>query len=303
MPDQIAVTGSAGRLGRAVVKDLIAAGSTVVAVDRIEIVPTNEVTFHGWDGRDVDGLAGAISRCSALIHLAAIPAPYGHPHQVVFGNNVNATFAALQAAADAKITRVVIASSGSAYGTAFAPQPSHPRYVPVDEDHPMDNADPYGLSKEVDERTAEMFTRRYPMSVAALRFHWIAEHEEQLATVDAQRQGSAQLTELVRGLWGYVDLRDAARACRLAVEAAARRPYGFAPMNIVADDILSDTPLAELISRHVPDIEIRGDLGVRRGGYAITRAAELIGWRPEHSWRDHRPPTTGAPFPLIRTPC
>ena len=60
--------------------------------------------------------------CSALIHLAAIPAPYGHPHQVVFGNNVTATFAALQAAADAKITRVVIASSGSAYGTAFSPR-------------------------------------------------------------------------------------------------------------------------------------------------------------------------------------
>ena len=286
MPDQIAVTGSAGRLGRAVVTDLIAAGYTVVAVDRIENVPADGMTFHRWDGRDVDDLAEAITRCSALIHLAAIPAPYGHPHQVVFGNNVNATYAALQAAADAKITRAVIASSGSAYGTAFAPQPSHPRYVPVDEDHPMDNADPYGLSKEVDERTAEMFTRRYPMSVAALRFHWIAERREQLATVEAQRQGSAELTELVRGLWGYVDLRDAARACRLAVEAAARRPYGFAPMNIVAADVLADVSLAELIGKHVPDIEIRADLSTRSGGYTITRAAELIGWRPDHSWRD-----------------
>ena len=303
MPDRIAVTGSAGRLGRAVVADLLAAEYAVVAVDQVEVAPVAGVTNSGWDGQDVDGLAEAILGCSALIHLAAIPAPYGHPHQVVFGNNVIATFAALQAAADAKITRAVIASSGSAYGTAFSPVPSHPRYVPVDEDHPLDNADPYGLSKEVDERTAEMFTRRYPMSVAALRFHWIAEREEQLATVQQQRQGTADLTGLMRGLWGYVDLRDAARACRLAVEAAARQPYGFAPMNIVADDIVADVPLAELISRHLPDIEVRADLGTRGGGYAITRAAELIGWRPEHSWRDPHPPTTGAPPSRIRTTC
>ena len=289
MPDRIVVTGSAGRLGRAVVLDLLTAGYTVVAVDRIEVPPAAGLTTCGWDGRDVDRLAEAIDGCSALIHLAAIPAPYGHPHQVVFGNNVLATFAALQAAADAKITRAVIASSGSVYGTAWSPFPSHPRYVPVDEDHPLDNADPYGLSKEVDERTAEMFTRRYQMSVAALRFHWITERDEQRQAVEEQRRGAADHVALARGLWGYVDLRDAARACRLAVEAAARRSYGFAPMNIVADDVLADVPLAALISEHVPDIQIRGDVDARGGGFSITRAADVIGWRPEHSWRDPLP--------------
>ncbi len=276
VPDRIVVTGSAGRLGRAVVADLLAAGYTVVAVDRIEVPPAAGLTTCGWDGRDVDRLAEAIDGCSALIHLAAIPAPYGHPHQVVFGNNVIATFAALQAAADAKITRAVIASSGSVYGTAFSPFPSHPRYVPVDEDHPLDNADPYGLSKEVDERTAEMFTRRYQMSVAALRFHWITERDEQLTSGGgaAARYGRPHVA-LVRGLWGYVDLRDAARACRLAVEAAARQSYGFAPMNIVADDMLADVPLAELISEHVPDIEIRGDVDARGGGRDHARRDRL----------------------------
>ena len=72
----------------------------------------------------------------------------------MFGNNTLATFAALQAAGAVGITRVVIASSVSAYGTAWSPRPTRARYVPVDEDHPMRAADPYGLSKEVDERTA-----------------------------------------------------------------------------------------------------------------------------------------------------
>ena len=96
----------------------------------------------------------------------------------------------------------MIASSGSVYGTAWSPFPSHPRYVPVDEDHPLDNADPYGLSKEVDERTAEMFTRRYQMSVAALRFHWITERDEQRQAVEEQRRGAADHVALARGLWG-----------------------------------------------------------------------------------------------------
>ena len=279
----IAVTGAAGKLGRAVVADLRDHDYRVVAADRVPVGNVPGVAAVEWDGRDVDGLAVAVAECSALIHLAAIPAPYGQPHQVVFGNNTGATFAALQAAADAGIRVAAIASSGSAYGTAFSPKLSHPRYAPVDEAHPLDNADPYGLSKEVDERTAEMFTRRYRMSVAALRFHWIATAEEQRDSVDRLRAGVVDEDRL-RALWGYVDLRDAARACRLAVETAVREPYGFVPMNIVAADILADEPLDQLITRHAPGIEIRGDL--TRGGFAIDRAERVIGWRPEHSWRD-----------------
>lgn len=280
---KLAVTGSAGKLGRAVVADLIAHRHAVVAADRVSGPAGEGITTVDWDGRDVDGLAAAIDGCTGLIHLAAIPAPYGHPHQVVFGNNTGATYAALQAAADAGIRIAAIASSGSAYGTAFSPELSHPRYAPVDEEHPLDNADPYGLSKEVDERTAEMFCRRYGMSVAALRFHWIATVEEQLESVAGLRAGEIDEDRL-RALWGYVDLRDAARACRLAVETAAREPYGFVPMNIVAADILADEPLTDLIGRHAPEIEVRGDLS--RGGFAIARAERVIGWRPEHSWRN-----------------
>ena len=221
-------------------------------VDRVAGRTVDGVTYVQLGRADVDDLAAAIDGCSALIHLAAIPAPYRPPAPGGVRQQHQATFAALQAAADAGITRAVIASSGSAYGTALSPEPSHPRYVPVDEDHPMNNADPYGLSKEVDERTAEMFTRRYPMSVAALRFHWIAAPR---GAARSHRRSSAAATrtstELLRGLWGYVDLRDAARACRLAVEAAARQP-----VRIRADEHRGrrhpgrDAAPAELLERH-----------------------------------------------------
>ena len=281
MTGRIAVTGAAGGLGRPVVADLVGHGYGVVAVDRVP-GEVHGVTVAPWDGRDVAGLAEAIDGCDGLVHLAAIPQAWSEPDEVVFGNNTMATFAALQAAAQVGVRRAAIASSGSAYGIAFSKKPIRFSYVPVDEDHPMRNHDPYGLSKEVDERTAAMFCRRFDMSVAALRFHWICN-----ADLQRERVGSSSphADAELRNLWGYVDFRDAARACRLALEAAARRPYGFQPMNIVAADALIERPLAEVLAEHAPDIEIRRPLGPTDGAYAIDRAREVIGWVPEHSWR------------------
>ena len=274
MRDRVAVTGSAGHLGRAVVADLQAHGYRVTGIDRPE-----------WEGRSVADLVPQLEGCSALIHLAAIPAPEGHLPEVVFANNTQATYAALEAAGSVGITRCAIASSGSAYGTAWSPQPTRFAYVPVDEDHPMTNYDPYGLSKEVDERTAAVMVRRFGMSVAALRFHWIATHE-QLVEAAAHPTVPRDVDAELRGLWGYVDVRDAARACRLAIEAAGRAPYGLVPMNIVAADSLADRPIPELLAELAPEIEIRSELGPTNGAYAIDRAAAVIGWVPQHSWRD-----------------
>lgn len=286
------VTGACGRLGTAVVAELVKHGNRVVATDRVARGTglSVGVTFVELDlGRlDLGRMARiqtAMAGCSALIHLAAIPRPYRHPDEVVFGNNTGATFAILQAAAAQGVTRAVIASSGSAYGTAWSPEPTQARYVPVDEEHPMLTADPYGLSKEVDERTAEMFCRRTGMSIAALRFHWVATVSEQQERIIAQR-GARDFAEELRELWGYVDIRDAARACRLALEAAAVEPYGFLPMNIVAADALTEEPIIDLLREHAPDIDIRQPLHERQGAFAIERARQRIGWVPKYSWRD-----------------
>lgn len=284
MTERVLVTGASGRLGRAVVADLLAAGYSVVGADRVAPVGAAGGSQVSWDGRDVGVLTDALQGCGALVHLAAIPVPVNDPAEVVFANNTQATFTALEAAARVGIPRVALASSGSAYGSAWSPRPTHARYIPVDEQHPLLNFDPYGLSKEVDERTAEMFSRRAGMSVAALRFHWIATADEQLSRV-AELRHREDWPEQLRELWGYVDVRDAARACRLALEAARERPYGFEPMNIVAADSLTDASISDLVAEHAPDIEIRTALPAGRGAFAIDKARDLIGWAPEHSWR------------------
>ncbi len=284
--ERVLVTGSSGGLGRAVTADLLAAGYEVVGADRTlpATVPAGMQPI-GWDGRDVELLVKAMSGCRALIHLAAIPVPWQHPDEVVFSNNTTATFIALQAAAQERIRRVAIASSVSAYGMPWSPQPTRASYLPLDEQHPMRNYDPYGLSKEVDERTAAMFARRHQMSVAALRFHWIATRDAQLMRVAALRSDQDWPKQL-RELWGYVDVRDAARACRLAVEASRETPFGFVPLNIVAADSLIEESIGELVAAHAGEIEVRDALPPGRGAFDIRRAREVIGWVPQHSWRD-----------------
>jgi nucleoside-diphosphate-sugar epimerase len=277
---RILVTGGSGRVGQYTIADLVAHGHEVLNADRRR--PAGDapaVRFVETDLGDVGQVAGALAGCDAVIHLGAIPAPYSHPDEVVFGNNTRATFAVLQAASLLGVKKAAIASSVSAYGTAYAPVPFGPRYAPVDEAHPLLAHDAYALSKEADERTAEMFHRRTGMQVAALRFHWVALPEE-LAALPPD--GLADPVGLARLLWGYVDARDAGAACRLAIEADG---FGFAAFNVVAADTLCTAPTEELIRRHLPETEIRAPFPGTAGGFAIEQARRLLGWEPRHSWR------------------
>ncbi|HWV34587.1 MAG TPA: NAD(P)-dependent oxidoreductase [Thermomicrobiales bacterium] len=280
----VLVTGASGRLGRVVVQELVDTGYEVRGTDRRRpepgVLPAG-VRFIESTLSDVGQVAGAASGCSAVIHLGAIPSPYSHPDEVVFTNNTQATFSVLQAASLVGIRRAAFASSVSAYGMAWAREPFLARYVPLDEAHPFIATDPYALSKEVDERTAEMFTRRDGSTIAALRFHWVAKPEEL-----AHRSGAAvehqDSSVGVRGLWGYVHIADAARACRLAIEA---EPFGFEAFNIVAADTLLDIPTEEALAKYGPEIEVRSPLPGFTSGFAIEKAKRILGWEPQHSWR------------------
>jgi nucleoside-diphosphate-sugar epimerase len=278
---RVLVTGGNGRLGTWVARELRDHGHHVVSVDRsLPATPEPGIHFRQVEMSDLGQIIGATAGSDALIHLAAIPAPYSHPDEVVFINNVGATYNALQAAMTLGIARALIASSASAYGMAWARPTFPPLYAPLDEDHPLIARDPYALSKETDERTAEMFVRRCGMTVLAYRLHWIAEPGE------ARRRaiGSATPPEKdATNLWGYVDVRDAARAFRLGLQANVT---GFAAFNITANDTLRSEPTEELLRALLPTTEIRAPLPGTASAWSNTRARELLGFIPEHSWRD-----------------
>ncbi len=288
MGERVLVTGGSGRLGTQVVQDLTAHGHEVVAVDRV--APSQPLPegarFRQVDLSDIGEIAGAMKGCTAFAHLGAIPSPYRHADEVVFTNNTIATFSVLQAASLLGLDHGAIASSGSIYGTAWAPQRLFHLYAPVDEEEPLRNFDAYGLSKEVDERTAEMFCRRDEMSIACLRFHWVARPEELPHRSGAFYHDEDSFQEGGRGFWGYVDLRDAARAVRLAIEVSAREPFGFQPFNIVGADTLLDIPTEDAIRRLAPEIELRSPLPGFASAFDCSKAKDLLGWEPEYGWRE-----------------
>ncbi len=88
---------------------------------------------------------------------------------VTFGNNTLATFTTLWTAAEAGVRRFAIASSINALGLLMNPRHPAPASLPLDEHTPTLIADPYSLSKQVDEHTLRAVCERFGASGAALR--------------------------------------------------------------------------------------------------------------------------------------
>jgi nucleoside-diphosphate-sugar epimerase len=90
--------------------------------------------------------------------------------------------------------------------------------------------------------------------------------------------------ERVRNLWNYIDVRDAASACRLAAESEG---LGFTAMNIVADETCMDVKSRILLQKVFPGVtDIRAELPAFEGLMSNRKARSLLGWEPTHRWRE-----------------
>ena len=169
---KIVVTGATGLLGNATAKHLIAKGHEVVPVDRRdgEVAPGVKVIVG--DLASLDFCDSVMVGAEAVIHLAAIPNPTDKRQHEVFSNNVVSSFAVFSAAAHAGVRIVAYASSLSAYGFPYSESWTSPKYVPVDEDHPLEYEESYALSKEVNELSAQMWFSRTGISFVGMRFPW-----------------------------------------------------------------------------------------------------------------------------------
>jgi nucleoside-diphosphate-sugar epimerase len=280
MAQRVCVTGAGGQAGRAVVADLREHGYDVqpadVAVtrsDREDGMLRADLTDYG---QALETLIGA----DAVVHLANIPAPGLSTPAVTFNHNMTMNFNVFQAAAALKLSRVVWASSETTLGLPFD---TPPRYAPVDEDHYPVPTSTYALSKVASETIAGHIAQWSGIPYIALRFSNI------MAPEDYQRFAEFQDDPDQRrwNLWGYIDQRDVAQSCRLALEADPATVQGNPAFIIAAADTVMNRPSAELLAQVYPGVTLTRDVGEFGTLLAIDRAREVLGFAPAHSWRDH----------------
>lgn len=279
----IAVTGGSGRAGHYVINELLAHGYGVRNVDR-QAPQERLCPFVNVDLNDLGQVYGALAGTDAVLHLAAIPGPTGRPPEVVFGNNVTATYNVVQAAATLGLRRIAFISTDSTLGFPWAVRRDWPDYLPVDESHPQRPQDPYGLSKVVGEQICQAAHRRTGIETIVLRSTHILGpdmYAEFVGRVHVDPQRGAF------NLWSYIDARDLAAACRLALEVELS---GYEVCYVAAADTTSLLPSRELFARYYPEVTTFAPTwGGRQSSLDCSRARRVLGWQPQHSWSEVLP--------------
>jgi nucleoside-diphosphate-sugar epimerase len=274
---KVVVTGASGKAGRAVVRGLLERDHDVVGVDLV--APQEQLSsFLRVDltelGQTVECLAGA----GAVVHLAAIPASGIATEETTFRTNMLSTYNVFEAAMLLRLDRVVWASSETILGLPF--EREQPAYAPIDERHPAYPESSYAVSKLLSEELARQVNRWAGTPFVALRFSNIMELE------DYQRFPSYWDDARLRrwNLWGYVDARDVAESCALALE---RDVDGAEHYIIAAADTVMNRPSRELMAEVFPEVPYQPTAGDYDTLLSNEKARAMLGYSPRHSWRDH----------------
>jgi nucleoside-diphosphate-sugar epimerase len=149
----------------------------------------------------------------------------------------------------------------------------------MDEDHPLRPCDAYALSKVLGEELCRSYANRGALSTICLRTAFVYSlewREDALGSLAFEDRGRS-------GVWSYVDARDAARAYRLACEVCDVR---YEALFVVAADIRSPAPTAEVLGRHFPNVPRRAAIDEFGPVISGARAKAVLGFEPHHSWRD-----------------
>lgn len=173
MKRKVLVTGADGFIGSHLVEQLVSAGFDVRA-----LVQYNSFSSWGWlddsdmrddievvmgDVRDPGQMRKIVEGVETVYHLAAliaIPYSYQAPSSYV-DTNVRGTLNVMQAAMEGDVARVIQTSTSEVYGTA--------RYVPIDEEHPLQAQSPYSASKIAADAIAFSYHSSFGLPVTIAR--------------------------------------------------------------------------------------------------------------------------------------
>ena len=172
----VLLTGAGGFIGSHLTEHLVELGANVKAFVRynsrndwgmLELLPKkdklDEIEIIMGDLKDADAVRHAAKNVDIIFHLGsliAIPYSYIHPRETI-ETNILGALSILTAAKENGIEKLVHTSTSEVYGTA--------RYVPIDENHPLQGQSPYSASKIGADKIAESFYNSFDLPVAIIR--------------------------------------------------------------------------------------------------------------------------------------
>ncbi len=290
---RIFFTGGSGKAGKHVAPYLAEHGHQVTNAD---LVPLDHPAVHDLRvdltqiGEVYSALAGTATfeeldlparpSYDAVVHFAAIPAILKEADAATYATNVLSTYNVLEAATRLGVSKVVFASSETTYGVCFAQGERKPLYVPVDEEHPTVPEDSYAMSKVAGEVTARSFQARTGADIYGLRINNVIEPHE-YAEMFPPFLTDPGLRR--RNVFAYIDVRDLGQMVQRCLQVDG---LGYEVFNVANADMSVAATTSEVIERFYDGVEVRREMGRDETFYAIDKAREMVGFDPQHSWRD-----------------
>lgn len=176
----ILITGGAGYVGSHTVMALLESGKDVIVFDSLELghIETIEtlkkygkLKFVKGNLKTLDDIRGVFMSnrdIEAVIHFAAyskVEESVKNPQKYYY-NNVYGTLNLLNAMLELGVKKIVFSSTAATYG--------EPVYTPIDEKHPQQPINPYGMSKLMVEKIMDDYDRAYGLKSVRLRYFNVA---------------------------------------------------------------------------------------------------------------------------------
>ncbi|MFL6135182.1 MAG: NAD-dependent epimerase/dehydratase family protein [Nocardioidaceae bacterium] len=293
---RIFFTGGSGKAGRHVATHLAEQGHQVTNADLVPLRHPGvadlriDLTDVGETYSALAGLARAeeleLARkpaYDAVVHFAAVPAILLTSDARTYATNVLSTYNVLEAATRLGVRKVVFASSETTYGICFAQGERRPQYLPVDEDHPTVPEDSYAMAKVTNEVTARSFQARTGVDIYGLRINNVIEPHE-YAELFPNFLADPSLRR--RNVFAYIDTRDLGQMVQRCLEIDG---LGYEVFNVANADMSVAATTEDIRDRFYDGVELRRQMGRDETFYSIDKARKLLGYAPQHSWRDVLP--------------
>lgn len=291
---KIIVTGGAGFIGSNIVDDLIKLGHDVVIVDnfasgRKENI-NSKAKVYNIDIRDKELWKVFDEERPEVVyhHAAQIKVPYSIENPIEdIDINIIGSVNILECCRKYNIKKVIYPSSAAIFG--------QPRYLPIDEKHPLNMLSGYGVTKHTVEHYLYLYHELYGINYTIFRYANVYGPRQ-----DASGEGGviaifcdSLISNKNPYIFGdgsqtrdFVYVKDVVRANILALDSLDNDIY-----NVATNEEVSIKQVLNLISSEL-NLEVSAEYGEERVGdiknsyMTYEKINKISSWKPEYSIKD-----------------